>query len=94
MRYVYSYAHFAYDLRRWLFLKVIQYRAISQEVDGRIVRVSKPYIMDLASTNKTYLNNVAIEDSRYYELKAKDVIKFGYSSREYVLLNEDLVSSK
>ena len=25
---------------------------------------------------------------RYYELKEKDVIKFGFSTREYVLLHE------
>jgi smad nuclear-interacting protein 1 len=42
----------------------------------------------LASTNKTSLNGVEIEDSRYYELKEKDVIKFGHSTREYVVIRE------
>lgn len=48
----------------------------------------RPYIIDLASGNGTYLNNQRIEPQRYYELKEKDVIKFGFSSREYVLLHE------
>jgi len=52
---------------------------------GRRVR---PYIIDLGSGNGTYLNNQRIEAQRYYELKEKDVIKFGFSSREYVLLHE------
>lgn len=44
--------------------------------------------MDLASANGTYLNGKKIEPRRYYELFEKDVLKFGYSSREYVLLHE------
>ena len=45
-----------------------------------------PYLMDLESTNKTYLNNDAIEPARYYELREKDVLKFGESQREYVIM--------
>lgn len=45
--------------------------------------------MDLGAANGTYLNNARIEPQRYYELKEKDVIKFGFSSREYVLLHEN-----
>ena len=48
-----------------------------------------PYIIDLGSSNGTFLNNNRIEPQRYYELKEKDVIKFGYSTREYVLLHEN-----
>lgn len=44
--------------------------------------------MDLGSANGTYLNGKKIEPKRYYELFEKDVLKFGYSSREYVLLHE------
>lgn len=47
----------------------------------------KPYLMDLSSTHKTNLNGKQIEDCRYYELREKDCIKFGGSSREYVLLH-------
>ena len=59
---------------------VIQYRA----VNGKI----KPYLMDLGSTNKTFLNGEELDDSRYYELKEKDLIKFGQSLREYVVICE------
>ena len=31
---------------------------------------------------------------RYYELKEKDVLKFGFSSREYVLLHESSDTSE
>ena len=48
--------------------------------------VVKPYLMDLASANKTYVNNKPIEEARYYELVEKDSIRFGCSTREYVLL--------
>lgn len=56
--------------------------------DGTTGRRVRPYIIDLASGNGTYLNNQRIESQRYYELKEKDVLKFGFSSREYVLLHE------
>ncbi|KAG1692855.1 hypothetical protein DVH05_024144 [Phytophthora capsici] len=46
----------------------------------------RPYIMDLDSTNSTFLNGHKIEGSRYIELKEKDVLKFGDSTREYVLM--------
>ena len=48
----------------------------------------KPYVIDLKSSNGTYLNNQKIDPQRYVELREKDVVKFGYSSREYVLLHE------
>lgn len=56
--------------------------------DGTTGRRVKPYIIDLGSGNGTYLNNQRIDPQRYYELKEKDVLKFGFSSREYVLLHE------
>ena len=40
------------------------------------------------SSNGTYLNNQIIEPRRYIELKEKDVLKFGFSSREYVMLHD------
>ena len=43
--------------------------------------------MDLKSTNGTILNGKKIEDSRYYELRPQDLIKFGFSSRDYILMN-------
>ncbi|XP_039886311.1 smad nuclear-interacting protein 1 [Simochromis diagramma] len=68
---------------------VFQYRLVEfTRADGTTGRRVKPYIIDLGSGNGTYLNNQRIEPQRYYELKEKDVIKFGFSSREYVLLHE------
>ena len=48
--------------------------------------VVKPYLIDLESTNKTFLNSEEIEAARYYELRTKDVLKFGESQREYVIM--------
>ncbi|XP_049438977.1 smad nuclear-interacting protein 1 [Epinephelus fuscoguttatus] len=68
---------------------VFQYRLMEfTRADGTTGRRVRPYIIDLGSGNGTYLNNQRIESQRYYELKEKDVIKFGFSSREYVLLHE------
>lgn len=68
---------------------VVQFRRIDKKDEsGRIVKIVKPYIMDLGSGNKTFLNGSEIEDARYYELLEKDCVKFGLSSREYVLLHD------
>jgi len=68
---------------------VIQYRLMPYEKpDGSKGRRIKPYIIDLESANGTYVNGDRIEPKRYVELFEKDVLKFGYSSREYVLLHE------
>jgi len=69
---------------------VIQYRQVQEKDEfGAAKAVIKPFIIDLESTNGTFVNDQAIPVSRYYELKRSDVIKFGQSTREYVLLNED-----
>lgn len=49
----------------------------------------RPYLIDLGSTNRTFINGSAIEPQRYYELVEKDTIRFGNSSGEYVLLHEN-----
>lgn len=59
--------------------------------------------MDLDSTNGTYLNGERIEGSRYYgrrggvcfsiELREGDELRFGYSTRTYILLNENSVDT-
>lgn len=56
---------------------------------GFIGKRVRPYIIDLNSANGTHINNKKIDPSKYVELLEKDVIKFGYSSREYVLLHEN-----
>jgi len=68
---------------------VIQYRQKpTYTEDGLLDKpVVKPYIIDLGSTNGTFLNGTQVEALRYYELLEKDVLKFGFSTREYVLLH-------
>ncbi|KAK1435744.1 hypothetical protein QVD17_01513 [Tagetes erecta] len=69
---------------------VLQYRQVEKEQpDGMLKKEVRPYIMDLGSTNGTFLNDNRIEPERYYELMEKDTIKFGNSSREYVILHEN-----
>ncbi|KAJ7134773.1 SMAD/FHA domain-containing protein [Mycena epipterygia] len=69
---------------------VIQYRFVQQKDEFGVSNGSvKPFIIDLESTNGTHVNDQAIPVSRYYELKASDVIKFGQSTREYVLLHDE-----
>ncbi|KAL6538397.1 hypothetical protein OROGR_012385 [Orobanche gracilis] len=48
--------------------------------DGTMSKRVRPYLMDLGSTNGTFLNDNQIEPQRYYELFEKDTIKFGNSS--------------
>ena len=65
----------------------LQYRLVQMKnTEGR--DIVKPYIIDLRSTNVTFVNSKKIDPQRYYELKEKDIIKFGFSTREYVLLTE------
>ncbi|CAF1536592.1 unnamed protein product [Rotaria magnacalcarata] len=69
---------------------VLQYRLVDyKRDDGSAGRRVIPYVIDLGSANGTFLNNQKIESQRYYELRENDVIKFGFSTREYVLLHED-----
>jgi smad nuclear-interacting protein 1 len=49
----------------------------------------KPYLMDLESTNGTFVNGDRLPPARYVELKEKDVLSFGMSTRTYILLPED-----
>ncbi|KAI0670761.1 SMAD/FHA domain-containing protein [Trametes maxima] len=69
---------------------VIQYRQVREKNEfGDVKSAVKPFIIDLESTNGTIVNDETIPTSRYYELMLGDVIKFGESVREYVLLSED-----
>ncbi|CAG2162221.1 unnamed protein product [Oppiella nova] len=64
--------------------RLIEYKREDESVGKRL----RPYIIDLESSNGTYVNNQRIDSKCYYELFEKDVIKFGFSSREYVVLHE------
>lgn len=69
---------------------VLQFRLVPFErADGTTGKRVRPYIIDLESSNGTYLNNNQIEPKKYVELMERDLLKFGYSTREYVLLHED-----
>uniref|UniRef100_A0A7S0KXQ7 FHA domain-containing protein n=1 Tax=Asterionellopsis glacialis TaxID=33640 RepID=A0A7S0KXQ7_9STRA len=70
---------------------VLQYRAV--QISGNNQKTScQPYVMDLESTNGTFLNGVKIDAARYYQLKRGDVLQFGASTREYVLLTAHTTS--
>lgn len=67
----------------------LQYRLVPYErEDGTTGKRVRPYIIDLESANGTFVNNKQIDPRKYVELLEKDVVKFGFSSREYVLLHE------
>ena len=68
---------------------VFQYMAVNRKIRGVETRVVLPFIYDLNSTNGTFLNGDKIIPEKYYELKEKGNLKFGLSSREYVLINGD-----
>ena len=65
---------------------VLQFRLKILKDDLDEVRVVLPYVMDLESTNGTFLNGERLAPARYVELREKDMLKFGSSSREYVLI--------
>ena len=73
---------------------VLQYRALpprggEERRGGNMPKLlCRPYLMDLESTNGTFVNGVRLDPARYYELRRGDVITFGASTREYVLLTE------
>ncbi|KAF9915023.1 hypothetical protein BX616_007085 [Lobosporangium transversale] len=70
---------------------VLQFRQIVEtDALGQASRSTKPFIIDLESANGTFVNGVQIPPTRYYELKLSDVIKFGASTREFVLLHENV----
>ncbi|KAL3823727.1 hypothetical protein ACHAXA_004820 [Cyclostephanos tholiformis] len=70
---------------------VLQYRALPSKEErngGPPKLLCRPYLMDLESTNGTFVNGVRLCPARYYELRRGDVITLGASTREYVLLTE------
>ncbi len=47
--------------------------------------------MDLESTNGTFIDKERLEPARYYELKNYDMINFGMSTRDYILIKGDSI---
>ncbi|KAH8131093.1 hypothetical protein FP744_10004186 [Trichoderma asperellum] len=66
---------------------VIQFRYTEKrnEYGDKIGKV-KPWVIDLESANGTILNDGKIPSSRYLELRDKDMLLFGHSTREYVIM--------
>lgn len=66
---------------------VVQFRYTEKtnSFGDKVGRV-KPYLLDLESANGTMLNDGRIPESRYLELRDKDVVQFGDSTREYVVM--------
>ena len=50
--------------------------------------VVKPFLLDLNSTHGTSRNSKLLEPARYFELRSKDLIKLGQSTREYVIIED------
>ncbi|KAF9429031.1 hypothetical protein BGZ76_001952 [Entomortierella beljakovae] len=68
---------------------VIQFRQVVETDSlGHSSRRTKPFVLDLESANGTFVNGTQIPPTRYYELKLSDIVKFGASTREFVLLHE------
>jgi len=61
---------------------------------GETVLTPRPYILDLGSSNGTQINKDRIEPLHYYELLEKDVVNFGFSSRDYVLLHANTLKDQ
>ena len=61
---------------------VIQFRKIRKEKDWQIL----PYLIDLNSTNGTYLNGDKIDNKKYYELREKDQLNFGDKNIDFLLM--------
>lgn len=65
---------------------VIQFRKIKLDGGGAEIR---PYLLDLESVNGTMLEGEKVEGARYYQLKPKNMLQFGQSTREYIILCPD-----
>ena len=61
---------------------VIQFRKIRKEKGWQIL----PYLIDLNSTNGTYLNGDKIDNKKYYELREKDQLNFGDKNIDFLLM--------
>ena len=70
---------------------VVQFRAVKKKAKGEFgeeikKEVVRPYLIDLESSNGTFLNGERLDQARYVEIRDKDVMKLGSSTREYVFM--------
>ncbi|KAJ5894966.1 hypothetical protein N7495_006657 [Penicillium taxi] len=65
----------------------LQFRFVEKKNEyGDKVGKVKPYLIDLESANGSSLNGDPVPAGRYVEVRDKDVLRFGLSSREYVMM--------
>lgn len=69
---------------------VLQFRALPHKETGKLI--CQPYLLDLEATNGSFINGVRIDAARYYQLKKGDVLRFGASTREFVLMTANTKS--
>ena len=66
---------------------VLQFRFVTKTDEfGDKTSGVRLYVMDLESANGTNLNGVELSGSRFVECRETDLIKFGLSTREYVIM--------
>jgi smad nuclear-interacting protein 1 len=68
---------------------VVQFRQVGKKDEyGTMQKQVKPYLIDLGSTNGSYVNRKEVPSERFYELRSTDSLAFGDDEREFVLLEE------
>ena len=67
---------------------VLQWRLTTKEVDFLDVTAVRLYVMDLGSANGTLLSGRKLEPQKYVELLHQDTLRFGNSSREFVVIHD------
>ncbi|ORY87687.1 SMAD/FHA domain-containing protein [Protomyces lactucae-debilis] len=68
---------------------VLQFRQVGKkDAYGTMQRSVRPYLIDLGSTNGTYVNREEIPSERYYEVLSGDSLAFGDLDCDFVLLAE------
>lgn len=68
---------------------VIQFRNVVKKNEfGDKEEGVRPYVVDLESANGTFLNKVKLEERRFMEMRDGDMLVFGESTREYILMME------
>ncbi|KAI4149794.1 MAG: hypothetical protein LQ340_004436 [Diploschistes diacapsis] len=66
---------------------VLQFRYVEKKSEfGDRMGGVRPYVIDLESANGTRVNGERIPDRRFWEVKSGDVLGFGESTREYVVM--------
>ncbi|KAL8912869.1 MAG: hypothetical protein Q9171_002247, partial [Xanthocarpia ochracea] len=66
---------------------VLQFRhVVTKDEFGEKKGGVRLYVLDLDSANGSFLNGERVEGRRYVEVRHGDVLRWGESSREYVVL--------